>query len=158
MIRMNEQGGVIPLLSLSSLSSSTLTTTAQQNTHESFFYSNAMGNTNGKNKKSKQVLQVNKSNSYPITKRGRRSTIDGLAPHLDLEVAKQQNKRATATLPSEAKYRLPQQLAELKLGETIRKGRVIMDDDFDFGGKPLKKKGGSKMNIFNSVRQHRTYP
>jgi hypothetical protein len=122
-----------------------------------------MGGTIVREQRKKKGVEVNKSNSYPGAKRGRRSNTLDVCSHLDLEIdhaSNKVNKRATG-----GSYRIQQQLADLKLGETIRKGGlkgsegIIGYDVSDKGSDKSQKKKGSKLNIFNSVRgHHKAYP
>lgn len=128
-----------------------------------------MGNGIGKDDK-KKVAQVNKSNSYPQTKRGRRQTFDGIPPHLNLEVdvtkKEKGNKYSTGNFKDP---KLQQQLAELKLGETIggkrnRKNSTNSANGRD-GSDPqllqetIARKKGSKLHfLHNSLKRNKTYP
>lgn len=128
-----------------------------------------MGNGLGKDDK-KKAPQVNKANSYPQTKRGRRQTIDGIPPHLNLEVTKKDkaNKYSTGNFKDP---KLQQQLAELKLGETIgkrpsRKSSAHSANGRDGSDHPqvilqeavTRKKGNKLQFLHNSLKRNKTYP
>lgn len=108
---------------------------------------------NGLGKHDKKVLHVNKANSYPQSKRGRRATIDGFVPHLNLEVeSKKAHKFGTGNF-KDSKL-LQQQIAEFQLNSTIRRvqGEPPQTANGSDGSeaattKPSKKKG-SKLNLF----------
>lgn len=123
-----------------------------------------MGNGLGKDEKKK--VQVNKSNSYPQTKRGRRSTVDGTLPHLNLEVeaaTKKQKGGKFGTGTFDKDIKLQHQLAGLQLGETLgkRPGRKSAkpsqtENGRDGADSDSVKKRGSKLNFLqNSLKRNR---
>lgn len=127
-----------------------------------------MGNGLGKDEKKK--VQVNKSSfmTYPQQKRGRRSTVDGTLPHLNLEVEASKStkkekgggKFGTGTFAKDTK--LQHQLASLQLGETIGKrprksskpSQTENGRNESEGQSDTIRKRGSKLNFLqNSLKR-----
>ena len=130
-----------------------------------------MGNGIGKDEKKK--VQVHKANTYPLpAKRGRRSTVDGSLPHLNLEesAAKKEKgggKFGTGNFTKDIK--LQQQLASLQLGETLgrRPGRKAAKPSQTENGRDgaegqtetIRKRGGKLNFLHNSLKRNKqVYP